>query len=276
MDKETLEDHLRKATRRSTARLPEDRVFALGRDLARELAAAHAERPPRHPSLEPADVVMVDGAPRLGAGQAGDEGEDIFRLGALLTALALGRPAVPAWRLDGPPRRRGVEPAAPGDPRRPRLAAPERALRHRRRRSRRAGVGGLGDRGGRLRRGRCSAAIPDAPGRGLPPPPRASCATAGTPEWAPWPHRPSSPAISSSPPPRTEASASSTAAPGGCWRRSRPAPRSSPPPPWPAGSSMSAPTTARWWGSGSRTGASATARRSARWCARRRWPPADW
>ena len=68
MDKETLEDHLRKATRRSTARLPEDRVFALGRDLARELAAAHAETPPRHPSLEPADVAMVDGAPRLGAG----------------------------------------------------------------------------------------------------------------------------------------------------------------------------------------------------------------
>ncbi len=104
MDKETLEDHVRKATRRSTARLPEDRVFALGRDLARELAAAHAETPPRHPSLEPADVAMVDGAPRLGAGMPGDEGEDIFCLGALLTALALGRPAVPAWRLDGSPR----------------------------------------------------------------------------------------------------------------------------------------------------------------------------
>lgn len=104
MDDETLEDHLRKATRKSTTRLAEDRVFALGRDLARELAAAHAESPPRHPSLEPADVVMVEGAPRLGAGQPGDVGEDIFRLGALLTELALGRPAVPAWRLDGPPR----------------------------------------------------------------------------------------------------------------------------------------------------------------------------
>src|SRR5688572_1019487 len=104
MDKETLEDDLRKSTRRFTARLPEDRVFALGRDLARELAAAHPETPPRHPSLEPADIVMVDGAPRLGAGQPGDQGEDIFRLGALLTALALGKPAVPAWRLDGPPR----------------------------------------------------------------------------------------------------------------------------------------------------------------------------
>lgn len=128
MDKETLEDHLRKATRRSTAPLPEDRVFALGRDLARELTAAHAETPPRHPSLEPADVVMVEGAPRLGAGQPGDEGEDIFRLGALLTGLALGRPPVPAWRLDGPPRvevssvrRRAILAA---------LAAPRRADRY--------------------------------------------------------------------------------------------------------------------------------------------------
>ena len=104
MDRETLEDHLRKATRQGTARLPEDRVFALGRDLARELVAAHAEAPPRHPSLEPADVTMTDGAPRLGAGAAGDAGEDIFRLGALLTGLALGRPASLGWRLDGAPR----------------------------------------------------------------------------------------------------------------------------------------------------------------------------
>jgi eukaryotic-like serine/threonine-protein kinase len=104
MEKETLEDHLRKATRRSTAPLPEDRVLALGRELARELAAAHGETPPRHPSFEPADIVMVDGAPRLGAGPPGDVGEDIFRLGALLTELVLGRPAGPSWRLDGPPR----------------------------------------------------------------------------------------------------------------------------------------------------------------------------
>ena len=104
MEKETLEDHLRKATRQSTSRLPEDRVFALGRDLARELTTAHGETPPRHPSLEPADVLMADGAPRLGVGQPGDEGEDIFRLGALLTGLALGRPPSLSWRLDGPPR----------------------------------------------------------------------------------------------------------------------------------------------------------------------------
>lgn len=101
---ETLEDHLRKATRQSTARLAEDRVLALGRDLARELVRAHAETPPRHPSLEPADVTMVDGAPRLGAGGPGEVGEDIFRLGALLDGLVLGRPASLAWRLDGPPR----------------------------------------------------------------------------------------------------------------------------------------------------------------------------
>jgi outer membrane protein assembly factor BamB len=96
---------LRKATRQSTARLPEDRVFALGRDLARELVAAHAETPPRHPSLEPADVTMAEGGvPHLGPGGDGDAAEDIFRLGALLTGLALGRPASLAWRLDGPPR----------------------------------------------------------------------------------------------------------------------------------------------------------------------------
>src|SRR5688572_30280897 len=46
---------------------------------------------------------MVGGAPRLGPGPRGDVGEDIFRLGALLTGLATGRPPVPGWRLDGPP-----------------------------------------------------------------------------------------------------------------------------------------------------------------------------
>lgn len=104
MENETLEDHLRKVTRQSTARLAEDRVFTLGRDLARELAAAHAETPPRHPSLDPAEVTMVEGAPRLGKGGPGEESEDIFRLGTLLNALALGRTASLAWRLDGPPR----------------------------------------------------------------------------------------------------------------------------------------------------------------------------
>ena len=104
MDHETLEDHLRKATRQSSARLPEERVFALGCSLARELAAAHGETPPRHPSLEPADVAMLEGTPRLGPGHPGEPGEDLFRLGALLTSLALGRAPEPSWRLDGPPR----------------------------------------------------------------------------------------------------------------------------------------------------------------------------
>jgi outer membrane protein assembly factor BamB len=98
----TLEDHLRKATRHGSARLPEDQVFALGRDLARELARAHAEQPPRHPSLDPAEVAMVDGAPRLDGGSAaGSVAEDLFRLGSLLHSL-LGREPHVSWRLDGP------------------------------------------------------------------------------------------------------------------------------------------------------------------------------
>src|SRR5437899_2053373 len=54
MDQETLADHLRRATRNFTARLPEERVFALGHALAVELARAHAEQPPRHPDGDPA------------------------------------------------------------------------------------------------------------------------------------------------------------------------------------------------------------------------------
>ena len=42
---ESLEDHLRRATRNFTSRLPEDQVFALGRALAAELARAHAQTP---------------------------------------------------------------------------------------------------------------------------------------------------------------------------------------------------------------------------------------
>ena len=56
MAAETLEDHLRRATRNFTARLPEDQALALGRDLALALAAAHAEDPPRHPPLDPAAI----------------------------------------------------------------------------------------------------------------------------------------------------------------------------------------------------------------------------
>jgi hypothetical protein len=104
MDAETLEDHLRRATRGFTARLAEDRVFDLGCDLARELVAAHAETPPRHPSLDPAAIPMVDGKPRLAGGSAGgDASEDLFLLGCLLSGLAGSGPADVSWRLDGPP-----------------------------------------------------------------------------------------------------------------------------------------------------------------------------
>jgi outer membrane protein assembly factor BamB len=104
MEPETLEDQLRRATRNFTTRLPEDQVLTLGRDLARELARAHAETPPRYPELDPAQVLMEDGRPRLaGTRPAGEVGEDLFRLGALLHWLASGdRPQV-SWRLDGPP-----------------------------------------------------------------------------------------------------------------------------------------------------------------------------
>ena len=41
MENESLEDHLRRATRNFTARLPEERAVALAAELARELARAH-------------------------------------------------------------------------------------------------------------------------------------------------------------------------------------------------------------------------------------------
>lgn len=103
-DQETLEDHLRRATRNFSARLPEDAVLTLGRDLARELQKAHTETPPRFPELDPALVPMAEGKPVLAGARAnGAPDEDLVRLGALLTWLATGtRPDV-SWRLDGPP-----------------------------------------------------------------------------------------------------------------------------------------------------------------------------
>jgi outer membrane protein assembly factor BamB len=102
---ETLEDHLRRTITRSSPRPDDDRLLALARDLLAGLAAAHAESPPRHPSLDPADIAMDGGTPRLGPGApGGDAPEDLFQAGALLTAVALGRPADVAWRLDPAPR----------------------------------------------------------------------------------------------------------------------------------------------------------------------------
>jgi len=104
MDQETLADHLRRATRNFTSRLPEERVFTIGQALAAELARAHAETPARHPDIDPDTIPMADGAPRLtGGSAAGEASEDLFQLGCLLSALALGTPADPSWRLDGPP-----------------------------------------------------------------------------------------------------------------------------------------------------------------------------
>lgn len=104
MEHETLEDQLRRATRNFTTRLPEDQVLTLGRDLARELARAHAESPPRFPELDPGLVAIEDGRPRLsGTRPGGEASEDLFRLGALLHWLATGERPQVSWRLDGPP-----------------------------------------------------------------------------------------------------------------------------------------------------------------------------
>lgn len=104
MHPETLEDHLRRTITRASPRLEERSLLDLARGLVHALAAAHAETPPRHPSLDPADVVMENGLPRLGPGGAGDAAEDLFQAGALLTGLALGRAPDVSWRLDPAPR----------------------------------------------------------------------------------------------------------------------------------------------------------------------------
>jgi len=102
---ESLEDHLRRATRNFTTRLPEDQIFALGRDLAGELSRAHAETPPRYPELDAARIEMdSDGRPRLGGGAAkGRPAEGLLALGALLHQLATASAPDVSWRLDGPP-----------------------------------------------------------------------------------------------------------------------------------------------------------------------------
>lgn len=102
MSRESLEDHLRKATRHFTARLPEEQVFSLGRDLLLELARAHAES--RHPEIDPAAIPFAAGRPLLEGGDAGgDVAEDLLQLGALLHGLLTAVPADVSWRLDGPP-----------------------------------------------------------------------------------------------------------------------------------------------------------------------------
>jgi outer membrane protein assembly factor BamB len=102
MASESLEEHLRRATRNFTTRLGEEDIFRLGLDLARELVRAHTES--RHPDLEPSSVAMVEGHPRLDGGNSqGDVAEDLFSLGALLTSWACANTPEVSWRLDGPP-----------------------------------------------------------------------------------------------------------------------------------------------------------------------------
>ena len=101
---ETLEDHLRRATRNFTARMPEADAFALGRDLAMELARAHAAAPPRFPAVDPAAIAMVDGKPRLeGGAPTGSPREALFELGVLLQQLTGALTPHVSWLLDGPP-----------------------------------------------------------------------------------------------------------------------------------------------------------------------------
>jgi outer membrane protein assembly factor BamB len=101
---ETLEDQLRRTTRHFTTKLPEDEALGIGRDVARELARAHAEAPPRFPDVDPATIAIVDGKPRLeGGAAAGDPREALFRLGAIVHGAATGQAPAVSWRLDGPP-----------------------------------------------------------------------------------------------------------------------------------------------------------------------------
>jgi len=101
---DTLEDHLRRASRNFTARLDEDVALRLGQEIARELDRAHHDTPPRYPEIDPARIHMVEGKPRLdGGGQSGEPREALFELGALLQQMVTGLPPDVSWRLDGPP-----------------------------------------------------------------------------------------------------------------------------------------------------------------------------
>src|SRR3989304_3713126 len=128
MSPETLEDHLRRATRSFTARLPEDEALALGRELALEVARAHGETPPPPPELAPSAIPMEGDRPRLDGGTVeGDVAEDLLTLGALLQWLTTGETPEPAWRLDGPPEADLASIARRGGPAAPPAAPPPAA-----------------------------------------------------------------------------------------------------------------------------------------------------
>ena len=220
---------------------------------------------------------MVDGRAAAGRGAAaGDAGEDLFQLGALLTRSPWGRPA-DAVLAPGRPAARSRSPACGAAPSWPALAAPRRADRYA------TAADALRRAGAALRRraparppGRCSAATPAARARG----PRPPAARERPPRWQARVGRRglASPVIAGDlviaatadgrlllPRPRARArprdgrlgSAVESSPAAGRRRRS-----------------TSAPTTARWSASASPR-ARALSREARRgWCARRRWPPA--
>ena len=141
MDKETLEDHLRNATRRSTARLargprvrpgPRPRARA-GRRPCRDAAAppvagARRRRHGRWRAAAGRGAARRRGRGHLPPRRAADRA---------CPRAAGGAGLAPGW----PAGRRGLQPAASRDPGRPRRAAAGGPLPHRCRRPRRAGIG---------------------------------------------------------------------------------------------------------------------------------------
>ncbi len=103
MDRPTLEDQLRQATRHFTSRLPEDDVFRVGARLAEALAAAHGGSPARHPGIDPSHITLDGETPCLDdAPTVAGVREGLFELGALLFWLVTGEQPTVAWRLDPP------------------------------------------------------------------------------------------------------------------------------------------------------------------------------
>ena len=105
-------------------------MFRLGRDLALELARAHAEAPPRFPSIDPAAVAMEDGRPRVtGGGPKGRPAEGLVELGALLHWLATGEKAGRELAPGRSSARRSQHAPAPRGPAHPGLAPRRRDTR---------------------------------------------------------------------------------------------------------------------------------------------------
>ena len=227
MPEETLEDHLRKATRHFTSPLPEDQALALGRDLLREVARAHSEAPPRFPEIEPKSIALVDGRPRLDGGGGPDVASTVFEIGALLHSLLATAPPEVSWWLDGPPPAelgtlarsaalRGLVSSSP-DARFPSAAAAAEAL-DAALRSAPASPVGLDD-------------IPRRPGanrRAAGSRTRAGSLRSGTSRWARSSPRPFSRPPGSWPPPRTAGSSGSIARRAVASSRRRSRARSSP------------------------------------------------